>query len=222
MAYIPQLGYIVETTLASAVTNTSTYTSTYPTGTTLVNFDAGLYKEGSGHSIVDGANKYADSSSGITFTTFGASTITYTNNTGATLAAGSVIKTWIPVWASAPEQFIVPITLAGVTAADVVTEIRPGVDGYITDVQFVVTTAVTTAAKAATLNLEIGTTNLTGGTVALTSANCTPLGARVAGSRITAANRITKADKLSVEASAVTAFLEGAGFLLIRFQPDIL
>lgn len=111
-----------------------------------------------------------------------------------------------------------PITLAGVTAADVLTTFTPGHKGKITAVAFAVTTPVTTAAKAASLNLEIGTTNLTGGVVALTSANCTPLGAVVAGSAITAANEFTATDTISVEAASVTAFSEGAGVLFITIQ----
>lgn len=113
----------------------------------------------------------------------------------------------------------IPITLANITGAgDVLTTWTPGFAGKITKVAFAVTTAVTTAAKAATLNLEIGTTNVTGGEVALTSANCTPLGAVVAGAAVTAANTFTASDTISIEAASVTAFSEGAGVLLITYQ----
>ena len=112
----------------------------------------------------------------------------------------------------------IPIKLATITAGDVATGITPGFAGKITKVQFLVTTAVTTAAKAATLNLEIGTTNLTGGAVALTSANCTPLGAVVAGTAVTANNEFTDTDTISVEGSSVTAFSEGEGVLLITVE----
>jgi len=111
----------------------------------------------------------------------------------------------------------VPITLANVANGDVLTNMPLGFAGTITAVDFFVTTAVTTAAKATTLNLEIGTTNLTGGVVALTSANCTPLGAKVAGSAITDGNTFASGDTLSIEASSTTAFSEGAGFLAITY-----
>ena len=112
----------------------------------------------------------------------------------------------------------IPITLANLSAADVLTAMTLTGSGKITAVEFFVTTAVTTGSKAATLNLEIGTTDLTGGAVALTSANCTPLGAKVAGSAITAANTFVNGDTLSIEAASVTTFSEGAGVLVITIQ----
>lgn len=115
-----------------------------------------------------------------------------------------------------PVILSIPVTLAQITGAgDVVTTITPGFAGRIVKWWAVVTVPVTTAAKAATLNIEIGTTNLTGGTIALTSANCTPLGAVVAASAITAANYFGASDTLSVEAASVTAFEEGAVVLHI-------
>ncbi len=109
----------------------------------------------------------------------------------------------------------IPIKLPKVANGDIVTGIVPGFPGRIQKVFFVVTDPVTTADKLATLNLEIGTTNLTGGVISLTSANCTPLGAKVEGTAITGNNVFTATDSISVEASAVTAFAEGEGFLMI-------
>src|SRR5262245_25386939 len=134
MVYVPNSGYTLDIVLASDVTNTSTFTSAYPAGTTQQNFDAGCYKEGQGHSIVNGSDKWPDApSSGIAFTTFGASTITFTNQTGATLTAGSRVKVWLPVW-SGPAVFLtVPVYLmTAIANGDLVTDIRPGIDGYIT------------------------------------------------------------------------------------------
>jgi len=112
-----------------------------------------------------------------------------------------------------------PITLAQITGAgDVLTTYTPGYKFKVLSVDFAVTTVVTTGSKAATLNVEIGTTNVTGGEVALTSANCTPLGAVVAGSAVTAANTGAANATISVEAASVTAFSEGAGVLLIKLQ----
>ena len=113
----------------------------------------------------------------------------------------------------------IPITLAQITGAgDILTNFTPGFAGKILSVTAAVTKVVTTAAKAASLNMEIGTTNLTGGVVALTSANCTPLGALVAGTSITANNTFTATDTISIEAASVTAFAEGEIVLLITVQ----
>lgn len=113
------------------------------------------------------------------------------------------------------------VNLATITGAgDVVTTFTPGFSGRIAAIDFIVGTPVTTAAKAATLNAEIGTTNLTGGTVALTSANCTPLGAEVAGAAITAGNHFGASDTVSIEAASVTAFVEGDGMILVTCFPD--
>lgn len=113
----------------------------------------------------------------------------------------------------------IPIALAAITGAgDVVTGVVIPHAFKIISTQAVVETVVTTGSKAATLNLEIGTTNVTGGEVALTSANCTPLGARVAGAAITAANTGAAGDALSVEAASVTAFAEGRVILLVTIQ----
>ena len=113
---------------------------------------------------------------------------------------------------------VVPITLANITGAgDVVTGVIPGFAGRVVRTEFVTGTPVTTGSKLATLNVEIGTTNVTGGEVALTSALCTPLGARIAGTAVTAANTFLATDTISVEAASVTAFSEGSGFLLIHY-----
>lgn len=110
----------------------------------------------------------------------------------------------------------IPVKLVRVTAAvDVVTNFTPGFAGTITRVVAVVTDPAVTAARAATLNLEVGTTDVTGGAVSLTSANCTPLGAVIAGTAVTAGNTFTASDTISVEASSVTAFAEGEILLLV-------
>jgi len=120
--------------------------------------------------------------------------------------------------ATVPEKISVlsiPITLSNLADGDVLTEFTPGFAGRVKAVDFAVGVPVTTGSKAATLNLEIGTTDLTGGVVELTSANCTPLGKIVAGSAITDGAAFTDSDSISVEASSVTAFAEGDGYLLI-------
>ena len=107
----------------------------------------------------------------------------------------------------------IPVTLAGVTAADVLTDLPMSHNGRIKSLDFSVDVPVTTAAKAASLHAEIGAATLTGGVVALTSANCTPLGAVVADTAITAGAGFVAGDTLSIVAASVTAFAEGSGTL---------
>jgi hypothetical protein len=130
------------------------------------------------------------------------------------ISSGTLID--LGVDAEGEEVLSFPVTLATIGGAvDVVTNWSPGFAGRVVAVAFVVTTPVTTAGKAATLNLEINTTNLTGGLLALTSANATPLGKVIAGTAITAGNQFEADDTISVEAASVTAFTEGAGVLLV-------
>lgn len=220
MAYVPSNGGAVNLTLATAVADGGTFTTVYPTGFVQADFTAGLADYGVSHMMVNRNDKVLEGSGGIALS-FGSTTVTVTNNTGASLAAGTVIDMYYAQRRGNNVLVLTfPIDLADVTAADVVTEIRPGVDGYIENVEWVQGTPVTTASKLASFNLEIGTTNVTGGVVALTSALATPLGAVVQGTQVTANNRLTKASKLSVEASSVTAFVEGKGRLNVRIRLD--
>ncbi len=109
----------------------------------------------------------------------------------------------------------IPIILANLADGDIVTEYIPGFAGTIQKASFLVTDPVTTAAKLSTLNLEIESTDLTGGVIALTSANCTPLGVVIDGTAITADNVFADTEKISVEASSTTTFIEGEGILVL-------
>lgn len=133
------------------------------------------------------------------------------NNTGGsasgTLAAG-VGKYLITV----------PVNLATVVDGDVLTTMPIPHKFKILSVDAYVTQEVTTGAKLSTLNVEIGTTNLTGGEVALTSANCATLGAKVAGSAVTAANTGAADATISIEAASTTAFAEGQVMVVIGIQ----
>lgn len=91
-----------------------------------------------------------------------------------------------------------------------------GFAGRIKSVSFVVSKPAITAAKAATLSAQIAATPCTGGAIALTSANCTPQGAEIAGSAVTALNTFTAAQAVGAVVSAVTTFVEGQGTLIIH------
>jgi hypothetical protein len=116
------------------------------------------------------------------------------------------------------------VDVAKITAADLVTNYVFGFKGRILAVDFVVMSAVTTGSKAATLTTKLvsgsTTTALTGGVLALTSANCTPAGTVVSGTAITALNSFAAGDGLTISASSVTAFVEGAGYLMLKLIND--
>lgn len=109
----------------------------------------------------------------------------------------------------------IPIILSNVADGDIVTNLLPGFVGEIISSQFIVTDPVTTTGCGSVLALEIGAVAVTGGAVTLTSANCTPLGNRVAGTAITAGNAFTALDTVSVVASATAAFSGGEGVLVL-------
>ena len=146
---------------------------------------------------------------------------------GRIIQVDSATSCWVDLEYGAPATgtvadrsiLTIPVKLAAVKAdGDVVTTFTPGFAGSIKKISFVVTDPATTADKAATLNMEIGTTNLTGGVITLSSAaggNALTLGKVVDGTAITANNAFKDNDTISVEAASVTAFADGEGALLI-------
>jgi hypothetical protein len=110
------------------------------------------------------------------------------------------------------------IALAGLTNADILTSFVPGFKFAIEKVMFAVQAAVTTAAKLATITPKIDAVDITGGVLALTSANCTPKGTVLTGTAVTGANDDnlgSDTSAITLTASAVTAFVEGDGELII-------
>lgn len=212
----------LDTVLAAAVADDATFTVGYPSGTTQASFNTGL--SGSAHTmIVNGNDKWTTAADPGILVSFDAAVITITNKTNAALAAGSTLAFQFDRQdGNEVVTFMFPVDLVNITAAgDVVTDFRPGIDGVIEDFSFVTNKPVTTAAKLATLNLEINATNVTGGLIALTSANATPQGKVIQGTPITALGTITRNDTLSIEASAVTAFAEGTGTMVVRIRKTL-
>jgi hypothetical protein len=206
----------IDTVLASAVANAGTFDVAYPTGYSQGSFQNGLYKSATSYMIVNGNDRWDNTKFSASF---GASLITITNSTGATLAAGSTISINLDVQdGNLIEILSFPVvSMASITGSiDVVTDYPLGFDGSFESIAWLQSAPVTTAAKLASLNLEIGTVNVTGGVVALTSALCTPLGKIIQGSAITALNSFVASDVMSIEASGVTAFVEGSGTILVR------
>jgi hypothetical protein len=211
----------VSVVLAADVANSGTFDVAYPSGFAQGDFNAGLLVSSGLYAIVNGNDKWLGSASKVS-ASYGASLITVTNSSAVTWAASSTVELFFDTAnGNNVLGLTFPVDLVNITGAqDVVTDFRPGVDGYIEAIDFVVNKPVTTASKLASLNAEINSTNLTGGVVALTSAAATPMGKVISGSAITAANRITKKDTLSIEASSVTAFSEGTGSVQVRIRLD--
>lgn len=132
---------------------------------------------------------------------------TGTANSTPAIAAGVGVNT-----------ITIPVSLATITAADVLTAYTPGYKFKLLSISYAAKVPVTTGSKLATLSLKIGSTAVTGGAVALTSANCTPLGKVTDGTSITAANTGANNSTISVVAASVTAFAEGDGYLFLRVQ----
>lgn len=110
------------------------------------------------------------------------------------------------------------LTLSALANGDVVTSFPLAFAGTIKSVDFVTNVVASTAAKLATLNLELGATNVTGGVVSLTTVSCNTVGKVTAGTAVTAANSFVAGDLLSIEASGVTTFIEGSGTLIVTVQ----
>lgn len=108
------------------------------------------------------------------------------------------------------------IDLATLADGDIITTFTPGFAGYVTRLEAHVVDPATTASKASTLNVEIGTTNVTG-SLALTSANMTPLGAVVA-QALSGTSFFDTDDTISIEAASTTTFIEGTITLLLQYK----
>lgn len=156
-------------------------------------------------------NTYTQTYSTALRTVANATTAAITDNTtgavGTTLAAGVGVQT-IPLYTN----------LVDITAADILSLYVPGYKFKILAMDFVVDKPATTGSKAATLTPKISTVAVTGGVVALTSALCTPAGALVSGSAVTAANTGSASASISLTGSSVTAFVEGNGWVLLKIQ----
>lgn len=205
--------------LAAAVANGGTFTLAYPAGTSQLSFNAGL--AGADHYVeLNNNDKWAVGSPGIAVS-FGASLITITNNSGYSWPAGTAVAVY---FGQRKGKARIPLTIplaafSAIANGDLVTEIRPGIEGTIEYWELVVGAPVTTGSKLATLNLEIDTTNVTGGTIAMTSAGATPMGKVIPCADITGNNVLTRESLLSIEASSVTAFAEGDGYVVIYIRP---
>ncbi len=111
------------------------------------------------------------------------------------------------------------VTIAA--SANLATGIVAPCHGLITDLYAVIDGAdLVGASGAVDLNLEIGGTNVTGGVVSLVIGSPTA-GSKVAGTAITAENRIHQGDLIDVEAVVTTAFTTGRVNLYATIQREL-
>lgn len=133
------------------------------------------------------------------------------NSSGAassTLAAGVGIST-----------LAFYVTLANIANnTDLIGQFTPGYAFKLLSIVFAVEKPVTTGSKLATLTPKIGGSAVTGGVLSLTSAALTPNGTVLAASNITGGNTGTASQTLEIAATAVTAFSEGTGWIIIKIQ----
>lgn len=115
------------------------------------------------------------------------------------------------------ESWHFPLSLVLAASGDMWTNTTPGFAGRIVSVEWVQAAPGTGSGADITINMEIGTTNVTGGAVNVTLATATPMGNRIAGSAVTAANYFSATDTISIEATVATAFTAGTGTLVVRY-----
>jgi len=113
--------------------------------------------------------------------------------------------------------------LADISATDILVDYVVPCGFKLIDIRAIVTKAATTGSKAATLTAKIDGTAVTGATLALTSANCTPIGTVLTGTAtdvLAGGNNIAynPGSKIKITASSVTAFVEGAITIVLTLQ----
>lgn len=113
----------------------------------------------------------------------------------------------------------VPVVLSKHSNGSVAARFTPGMAGKIRKITASVTDPATIGAKLATFTPAIAGAAVTGGALALTSENCTPVGAKIDGSAITAGNAFTAAQEITIVASSVTAFVEGQVVIYLFLDP---
>lgn len=222
MTYIPDTVGVVTGTLAAAVANNGTLTISYPSGFAQADFIGGLAGTNS-YIVLNGNDKYTSAASKMSLT-FNASDITVTNTTGATWAAGSDYAINLDARDNNSVRIIsIPLQLAAITSATTLIDgLKVPMAGVLEYVEFVPTTPVTTASKAATINVFVDAASTAAASVALTSANAV-FGAPIANSADpTANNTLTRASKLKITSTSVTAFSEGSGVLCIHIRASVL
>ncbi len=111
---------------------------------------------------------------------------------------------------------VLPIPDMSKIADGVIAKFTPKADGRIKGLQFLVSSPVTTAAKTSAVHPEIAAVAVTGGVCTITSALCTPIGAEVDATAITALNTFVAGQAITLKAATTTAFVEGSGSFILE------
>ena len=118
---------------------------------------------------------------------------------------------------------IIPITIpvfaaSAIANADELTDWVPGFNFEVVDIKFVAVTPITTAAKTATINPYIDTVVVPGTATAVAGAKAKGVVSQAWA--YNPANRLfgSTTSKLKLTCSAVTAFVEGAGYWVVQIR----
>jgi hypothetical protein len=130
--------------------------------------------------------------------------------------SGWFLLGWDSVKQPTPGNYTTGAVLANIADGDLLTTWTPGFAGILKSLSAHVKVAVTTGAKASSLNVEIGTTNATG-TLAMTSANLTPIGAVIT-QALSVGTYFTATDTISIEAASTTTFIEGEINIVLGYE----
>ncbi|SDF36789.1 hypothetical protein [Bosea robiniae] len=126
-------------------------------------------------------------------------------------SGGSAAPTTGLAAATYRQTIILPLQLADIAAGDF--KIALPFDFTVISALFRTAKPASTASKLATLTASVNAVSVTGGVMALTTANQNTIGGTVAGTAITAGNQGSAGQTIGVTASAVTAFVEGSGWV---------
>jgi hypothetical protein len=129
------------------------------------------------------------------------------------------IATWLARSGIAKQQKTFAETLSTLTDAAQF-HWTPGYKGRLTKVTWVTHTPASTASKLSTITPSIDGTNVTGGVLALTTAAANTRDKELAATAITANNAFTATGKITLTASATTAFVEGSGEIQLEVVND--
>lgn len=131
-----------------------------------------------------------------------------TDNSGGTAAASTGVSA-----NAQKETIIIDVGLLSGLANSQVWKVGLPYAFTVTSALFRTGVAASTAAKAATLTVQVNGSAVTGGVMSLTTANQNATGGTVAASAITAGNTGTAGQTVEVAVSSVTAFAEGSGWV---------
>lgn len=115
-------------------------------------------------------------------------------------------------------KLAIPVFMASIATGNYITGLRLGHPFKIIDWEWHVTQAVTTGAKAATMNLEIDGVDVTDGTLVISGAYAIGAAKVTTGTAPSALNTGTATSVIDIEAASVTAFAEGAGVFTLTIQ----